>query len=124
MGGYRKVFHGPHNANSRHIRCVIKVPKEQDGLEHNIREAYAYRKYRNRPDILGIFYAPCRLLANGCLLMSYVTYVPYTELPSWCRYIDGYQAGKFKDRFVAFDGGCDIPDQDRMEALEWAGVEG
>ena len=120
MGSYRKTFADTYTPQ----RSVIKVPREQDGFEHNIREAYAYRQYRNRSDIVGIIYAPCRLLSNGCLLMSFVSHVPYDMLPNWAGYIDASQVGKFKGRFVAYDSGCDIQDNDRREALEWAGVEG
>lgn len=102
---------------------VIKVPRDQNGLEHNIREAYVYRKYRNQPDRHKIVYAPCRLLTSGCLLMSFVSTVSRTELPSWASFIDGEQVGKLKDRFVAYDGGLDIPDEDRAEALHWAGAD-
>ncbi len=120
MGYYRKTFADTYTPQ----RSVIKVPREKDGFEHNIREAYAYRQYRNRADQHGIVYAPCRLLSNGCLLMSFVSHVPYDMLPAWSHWVDASQVGKFKDRFVAYDSGCDIPDNDRLEALEWAGVIG
>lgn len=120
MGGYRTAFMN----NTGPWHSVIKIPRSQDGFDHNIREAYVYRKYRIKPDKHGVMYAPCRLLSNGCLLMSFVNYVSSEYLPSWAYDIDGYQVGKFKDRFVAYDSGCDISHADKISALEWADVEG
>jgi hypothetical protein len=119
-GASRKAFHKT-SAGS-----VIKVPYNSVGLDDNVIEAYCYKKYRSDPDPeLGIIFAPCRLISNGCLLMVFVDRAPRESLPDWANEIDGSQAGYFKDKIVAYDSSydmrMDVPEE-LVAAKKWAGI--
>lgn len=119
--GWEYIGCGSFRTAFRRKNAVIKVPHNQEGFEDNLAEAYAYRKYRSNPGLYGIVFAPCRLLPSGCLLMPYIARANYMQLPNWAQRIDGAQAGKYKDRFVAYDSGFDIK-QENKEAFQWAKV--
>jgi len=119
--GWKYIGVGSFRAAYRRKNTVIKVPRNYEGFEDNVTEAYAYRKYRNNPGHRGIVFAPCRLLPSGCLMMPFVVRAEYTQLPEWAQHIDGGQAGKYKDRIVAYDSGYDIKPENR-EAFQWAKV--
>jgi hypothetical protein len=123
-----KKFHhlgeGSYRRGWQRKNVVIKVPKCEVGYCDNILEAYAYRKYRKGPDYNDVVYAPCRLLPNGALLMTFVEFVEYKQLPVWCGYIDGMQCGNYHGRIVAYDAASDIIGKDRSDAMKWGHVMG
>lgn len=88
-------------------RYVLKVPRNEEGEVDNSWEADYSRSFKNRPDINGIHYARCRLLANGWLLMEKVGPLPKgSKAPQWADYVDCQQVGVARDgRIVAFDYG-------------------
>jgi hypothetical protein len=118
-GSYRETF----AKSMGRQKSVIKVPCSGEGLNHNVREAFVYRKYRNRGDSRGVVYAPCRLLPSGCLLMTWVDTTWSSATAPWAYLIDGYQVGFIRGRVVAFDSGCDILPDDYDDADKWAGLE-
>lgn len=111
VGSFRQAF--------QRGNTVIKVPRNDEGFEDNVTEAFAYRKYRNNPGQFGIVYAPCRLLPNGCLMMPFVKRESWEKLPEWAQGIDGGQAGYYKDRLVGYDTGYDSKHENK-EAFQWA----
>ncbi len=111
VGSFRQAF--------RRKDTVIKVPRNHEGFEDNITEAYAYRKYRNNPGKHGIIYAPCRLLPSGCLMMPFVQRESWEKLPDWAQGIDGGQAGYHKGRLVGYDTGYDSKHENK-DAFQWA----
>jgi hypothetical protein len=113
LGQYRLVF--------RRKNVVVKFPLSLIGLEDNICEAYAYDKYRKQPNHNGAFFVPCRLLANGSLMMNFVKHMPYADMPQWTYYIDGSQCGIFNSRVVAYDSACQLTYL-KDDALRWAGI--
>ena len=119
--GWMHIGSGSFRAAYRKKNTVIKVPRNTEGFQDNLTEAYAYRKYRNNPDGDGIIFAPCRLLRNGCLMMPFVTRAEYDQMPTWAQFLDGAQAGLYKNRIVGYDTGYDIK-HERQEAFQWAKV--
>lgn len=111
-GSFREVY------ARRNI--VIKIPMTTDGLNDNIIEARAWKKYKNKPTSMGAYLAPCRLLPNGCLMMVKVndefTDEEYKKLDdlSWTSDIDAQQVGKYKNKIVAYDYALDT-----KERYEW-----
>ena len=116
-GGFRNAY--------QRGKIVVKIPKSRCGFEDNIGEAYAYHKHRKEPCERGYYYAPCRLLSNGCLVMVYVEQTKWIQetIPKWARYIDGRQCGYYNGRVVAYDSGCDTSHL-WAEAKQWAGLGG
>lgn len=112
-GGFRVVY--------RRKNVVIKFPMDFFGLEDNICEAYAYHKYRKGSNHNGEFFAPCKLLSDGCLLMNFVNKMEYKDMPRWTFYIDSSQCGMFNGRVVAYDSG-DSLGYLKEDALWWAGI--
>ena len=115
VGSFRQAF--------RRRNTVIKVPRNEEGFEDNVTEAYAYRKYRNNPGQRGIIYAPCRLLPSGCLMMPFVKREKWESLPDWAQGIDGGQAGYYRNRMVGYDTGYDSKHENK-EAFQWARLVG
>lgn len=84
---------------------VIKVPKNEDGLNDNTTEARSYqlsKKYKN-PEL-----APARLIHLydlPVIVMSKLnTDVPIKDLPDWASFYDTFQVGlDRKGRFKAYD---------------------
>ena len=121
--GFRYIGSGCFRNAFQRGKVVVKIPRSLCGLEDNIGEAYAYNRFRKEPDARGRYYAPCRLLCNGCLMMVYVepgTWDRETR-PEWVRYVDSYQCGYFRNRVVAYDSGCDIGHL-WSDAKAWAGI--
>lgn len=95
-------------------KIVVKIPRRMDGLLDNQSEALTWHKYRERQTSSGIYVAPCRLLSNGCLMMVKVdSSQRFAE--EWTRLLDGRQAGKYKDRIVAYDFGLDVDERAQLE---------
>ncbi len=116
-----KGFHYVGAGSFRHVYCrknvVIKIPRNFNGKIDNMVEAKAYRKYKNGPTNLGLYLAPCRLLANGSLMMMKVdTFLISGECPDWATYdtIDNCQIGKYRNRVVAFDFALNL-----TERISW-----
>ena len=124
--GWQLLDEGSARRTYRRGKMVIKIPmnlsKDRSGIHGNILEAYAYRKYRNRCDKNGFFFAPCRLLSNGCLMMPFVDRKNFPErqnIPAWVHNIDGWQCAYYKGRMVAYDSEYNI--QHLLKAaLKWA----
>ena len=105
---------GRHRRTYRHKNWVIKVPKGENGLYANRCEARKYREYFDKPDRDGIYYAACRLMKNGYLVMEYLDvvctpnhtpskYYNYS-LPDWAYEVECCQVGFTRDnRLVAYD---------------------
>lgn len=115
-GCFRNVF--------QRGKVVVKIPQSYCGFEDNVGEAYAYNRYRKEADVRGNYYAPCRLLSNGCLMMVYVEHASWhpEDRPEWVDNIDGFQCGYFKGRIVSYDSGCDIGHL-WSQAKSWAGLD-
>jgi hypothetical protein len=99
---------GRNRAVYAHGRFVIKVPCRDQGYSDNHNEARISRKYGRGPDLDGILYARCRLLANGWLVMERldVEYIPPEVRPRWADFVDCAQVGRTRDgRIVAYDFG-------------------
>jgi len=105
----------------RRKNVVIKFPRGFSGLEDNICEAYAYHKYRKQSNYNGEFFAPCKLLSNGCLMMNFVSKMDFKDMPRWTFYIDSSQCGMFNGRVVAYDGAHSLIYL-KDDALRWAGI--
>ena len=122
--GWKYLGCGSFRNAYRRKNTVIKVPRNWEGFEDNVTEAYAYRKYRNSPDSDGLIFCPCRLLPNGCLMMPFVDNKGgyCNDLPDWAKSLDGWQAGYYKGRVVGYDTGYNIKHENK-EAFEWAKVE-
>lgn len=67
MGKDRITFLSPNK------RYVLKFPKDSGGVDCNAWEAKLWRQYKRGPDPDGVYYAPCRLMKNGILMMWAVT---------------------------------------------------
>ena len=109
-GSFRRVY--------ERKNIVIKIPTFSDGLLDNRVEHAAYHKYWNGPTRRGIYLAPCRLLANGCLMMKKLTWNSYFSRPAWSKLIDGGQVGPYKERVVAYDFALDLTERFKWER-EW-----
>lgn len=129
--GFHHLGAGRHRSTylSPSERVVIKIPRNEEGLYVNHREAQAYRRCFNQPDGNGQCYAPCRLIQNTILMMRTVvemfghtngcdsaretgaisginTYETDKDLPAWCDGIDACQVGYLSNgRLVAYDYG-------------------
>jgi len=102
-------------------KVVIKVPYNTDGMIDNKVEAKAYRHYRNNPTSRQLYLAPCRMLANGCLMMVVVdTSIDVDSSPAWTHRVDRTQVGMYKSRYVAYDYACDIVERSHWER-QWFG---
>ena len=118
--GFTEIGEGCSRRGWRRDNVVVKVPTNTWGIKYSIAEAFGYRKFRNESDTLGRVYAPCRLLPSACLMMVYVTTLTdYNELPNWAWNIDGAQAGKYKDRIVAYDMSHNTIDSVMEESQIW-----
>lgn len=119
--GFEEIGDGCSRRGYRRGNVVVKIPTNYWGIRHNIAEAYGYRKFRNEPDGYGRVYAPSRMLPSGCLMMVFVDEdaVPINELPYWVQTMDGYQAGKYKGRIVAYDMSHNSTDDVRDESPTW-----
>lgn len=84
---------------------VLKVPLDEAGLMANDREANTFKRWKNRPDLDGCYYARCHLWKNGWLLMEKIT--PLKEdPPEWADWIDCHQVGQTRHgKVVAYDFG-------------------
>jgi hypothetical protein len=122
--GFQYLGSGAFRSTFQRGKIVVKIPRSQCGVEDNVGEAYAYNRYRKEADERGTYYAPCRLLSNGCLMMVYVEKVDWDTAirPQWIDLIDDYQCGYFHDRIVCYDSGCDI-EHLWMEAMDWGGLK-
>jgi len=109
-GSFRRVY--------ERKGIVIKVPTCTDGLLDNRVEHTAYHKYWNGPTRRGVYLAPCRLLANGCLMMKKLTWEIGLDRPKWAALIDGRQVGPYKGRMVAYDYALDMTERFKWER-EW-----
>lgn len=108
--GWTYVSSGRHRRVIKRGNVVIKIPYQPDGKEANQDEYQLYRKYRNSPDPrTGVYYAPCRMLLNGCLMMRAINTKlnnkAYRKLPLWAFELsDGPQVGFDKNgRVLAYD---------------------
>ena len=122
--GFKYIGSGCFRNAFQRGKVVVKIPRSYCGFEDNIGEAYAYNEYRKRPVARGTYYAPCRLLSNGCLMMVYVEQGKWKigNKPDWVKRIDSYQCGLFNGRVVAYDSGCDIGHL-LTQAKRWAGLD-
>lgn len=122
--GFRYIDSGCFRNVFQRGKVVIKIPQSYCGFEDNIGEAYAYNRYRKEADARGNYYAPCRLLSNGCLMMVYVERASWDpgNRPEWVDNIDSFQCGYFHDRVVCYDSGCDIGHL-WSAAKRWAGLD-
>ncbi len=110
-GSFRRVY--------QRKNIVIKIPLKHDGLIDNRVEAAAWNKYKNNPTSEGLFLAPCRLLANDCLMMVVVSLLPYDyQRPEWIEKIDSLQVGLHRGRLVAYDYALDRRERHQWEK-EW-----
>src|SRR5713101_1321031 len=109
--------------------CVLKFPRNIEGLSANRFEARRYAKYKLTPEpTYGIVYAPCRLLQRSVLLMLFAPIVfgntdaddsasdaglliqkdyyalrDKQQLPKWIGRLDARQAGILRSgRIVAY----------------------
>lgn len=104
-------YYGQGDFREVYIRknAVIKVPYNYDGIVDCLTEARAYKLYGNNPTVEGYVLAPCRLLPNGCLMMTRVEPIfDYDNFPSWAEEIDNEQVGFFKERIVCYDYAINI----------------
>jgi len=110
--GFARLGQGSFRVTFGRGKVVVKVPYNQNGFEDNLTEAFNWRKYRDKPNLNGYLFAPCRLLPDATLMMVHVdTKVFHEELPHWTRYIDGQQVGRYKGKLVAYDYACDAGHQ-------------
>ena len=118
--GFTYVGSGMFRAVYMRGGVVVKVPHNKDGYIDNRTEAAAWRKYRNKPTSFGAYIAPCRLLANGCLMMVSVDEcaIDYHKLPAWAKKIDCSQVGMYKGNLVAYDFALDVMEREKWE-MEW-----
>lgn len=102
--GWKFIGKGRHRRVIRRKNVIIKIPYQPDGMKANEIEYNLYKNYRNDWDSEHhLYYAPCKLLLNGCLMMRYVKVID-NDFPDWAaRMIDGPQVGYYKNRIVAFD---------------------
>jgi hypothetical protein len=115
--GFKYLSEGRYRETYKRGNIVIKIPINDLGFGDNVMEAYAYRKFhKETPNEKEIFFAPCRLLSNGCLMMVYVETFGI-ELPPWTENIDCQQCGSYEGRIVCYDAACDI-EWLRSEALD------
>jgi len=101
--GYTYLDEGRHRVCflSPNKNWVVKLARDFSGACANASERYAYSKKESR-NIL----ARCKLLNSDILVMEYVEYIEYSELPSWAGNIDCYQVGRNrKGEIVAYDYG-------------------
>lgn len=98
-GRMRRTYIAPHG------RFVLKFPTNPDGIYANKYEHDTYRKYKNRPDSNGIYFAPCRLMDGFVLMMRTVERMSANDsCPEWVGYIDCEQAGYLANgKLVAYD---------------------
>lgn len=112
--GFTYLGEGASRRGFRRDNIVVKVPRfvSEFGIEDNIVEWRAYQKYRNDPTELGFYFAPCRWMNNGCLMMPYIEKLEFGNLnlkyPSWADKIDCNQVGLYKDKVVCYDYANDI----------------
>lgn len=122
----KRGFHYVDRGAFRHVwmrgKIVIKIPRVGDGINDNIIEARAWRKYRSNMTNLGIYLAPCRLLPNGCLMMPKMTFDYLDKVPAWANKIDGGQVAKYcgmngkeTPRFVAYDFALSVAERAQWE---------
>ena len=117
--GFKDIDSGCFRTVMGRKHIVIKIPHNTDGIVDNRVEATAWRKYKNRKTDNGYFLAPCRLLANGCLLMMMVdTEWEPTKEDNWIYSIDGAQAGRYHGRTVAYDYALNVSERVVWEE-EW-----
>jgi len=119
--GFEKIGQGASRFGYKRGKTVIKVPYNSGGYSDCIMEAYVYRRFR-RADYCGMYFAPCRLLPNACLMMPYLERMNWDDVPMWAKRMDGGQCGRYKDRIVAYDSAYDITSF-KTQALEWAKVK-
>jgi hypothetical protein len=107
FGPYPLLDFGRHRAVYDAGRNVLKVPRHEKGYYDNLWEHDKSRSYGLRPDVNGIFYARCRALPSGILVMEKVIDPPSRmSLPDWVGYVDCQQVGLTRDgRIVAYDFG-------------------
>ena len=123
----KKGFSAAHSGSFRRVyerkNVVIKVPRNQDGVEDNMSEALGWHKYRSNPTQYGIYLAPCRLLPNKCLMMVKVDiYMRGDDKPDWSKDIDSGQVGLYRGRVVAYDFGLELTERRDWEK-EWQVTE-
>jgi hypothetical protein len=118
--GFSRVGSGSFRATYIRGNVVVKVPRNVDGEIDNRTEARAWKKYRDQASPEGIYMAPCRLMVNGCLMMRTVdtTAADDDDVPTWGDMVDGYQIGRYKGGFVAYDFAVEIEERSAWEE-EW-----
>ena len=108
--GWKYVGSGRNRRVIRRGNVVIKLPYQPDGMKANADEAKLYRQFKSKPSNKnGAYYAPCRLLPNGCLMMralkTKLTHKTIRNLPLWIwSLVDGTQVGLTKTgKVLAYD---------------------
>lgn len=105
--GWKYVGAGRHRRVIRRGNVVIKIPYQFDGMDANRDEYFLYKHQLNKSK--NVYYAPCRLLSNGCLMMRFlktkISNKQYYLLPFWAtNMLDGAQVGYDKSgKLMAYD---------------------
>jgi hypothetical protein len=110
--GWKFCGEGRHRRVIRRGNVIIKIPHKLSGMKANKQEASLYKGHFNQPNKeTGVYYAPCRLLSNGCLMMRHVNVLDDLDpcqkhiMPKWAINMeDGPQVGYSKShKLMAFD---------------------